>query len=55
MWKTRKFIVAAVLVATILVCGTAAVVLAQGDERQGRDEDEPWPPPEIRAAEQNRQ
>lgn len=37
MWKTPKFIVTAVLVATILVCGTAAAVLAQDNhEGQGR-------------------
>jgi Na+-transporting NADH:ubiquinone oxidoreductase subunit NqrC len=34
MWKSKKFIVAAVLVAVVLVAGTAGVVLAQ-DENQG--------------------
>ena len=34
MWKSKKFIVATVLVAVFLVAGTAGVVLAQ-DENQG--------------------
>ena len=37
MWKSPKFILAAVLVAVMLIGGTAGVALAQGeDEGQGR-------------------
>jgi len=32
MWKTKKFIIAAVLVAVVLVGGTAGIALAQGPE-----------------------